>query len=44
MPTLAKHQCGLYPTYITSAKQLNSKFLGKKSYSRVLAEINEIFS
>ena len=41
--TLAKHQYGLYPPYTTSGKQLNSKFLGRKSYSRVLVEINGNF-
>ena len=40
---MAKRQCGLYPPYTTSGKQLNSKFLGKKSYIRVLVEINGIF-
>jgi len=37
---MAKRQCGLYPPYTTSGKQLNSKFLDRKSYSRVLVEIN----
>jgi hypothetical protein len=41
--TMAKRQCGLYPPYTTFGKQLNSKFLGRKSYSRVLVEINGNF-
>lgn len=40
---MAKRQCSLYPPYTTSGKQLNSKFLGRKSYSRVLVEINGNF-
>ncbi len=40
---MAKRQCGLFPPYITSDKQLNIKFLGKKRYSRVLVEINGNF-